>query len=423
MLNNSVPETGDTALLVLLSLSSGAIYALPVDTFRGAIRSGSTESDEARGAYVDLQACHMVLSISEDLTEYRVPDAELSEVLRLRRISGLQADSTPAPAGSSLSLPFFGNLTDPSWLSICMGGRCDSRCKFCFTEWIRAEPQLSLGQIQSALDEASPIGTLTSVVFSGGEPTLRSELPSLIAYASALGFHEIGLQTNGHRMANEAYVRRLARAGLTSALISLHGSKAVTHDSITGHVGSFEKARRGILLAATLLADTEVNFVVCKGNLAEAAELVALVSGWPSTVRLRFSFPIIEGAAYDHAGSIVPEIAEFVAVVSAAKLRADRAGLGVSVANVPPCVSDAIGVPPTYLISQRQSMLGLSSFYSAGTARGEVLAKLAACDGCPWFDECGGLQVAYLAAFPKAYAELDHVRALTRDRKAVTPPG
>jgi MoaA/NifB/PqqE/SkfB family radical SAM enzyme len=76
-----------------------------------------------------------------------------------------------------------------------------------------------------------------SVSFTGGEPTLRPDLPRLIAHAKSLDLR-VNLITNGTRIDRD-YARELADAGLDSAQVSLEGTHAATHDRLTGGTGSF----------------------------------------------------------------------------------------------------------------------------------------------------------------------------------------
>jgi MoaA/NifB/PqqE/SkfB family radical SAM enzyme len=184
----------------------------------------------------------------------------------------------------------------------------------------------------------------------------------------------------------------------------LHGTKASTHDRITCHPGSFELAHRALVaLGRRTEVVTEVNFVVCPQNLHEARELVALVRDAVPAASIRYSFPIVEGAAYDNIRATLPTLESYVETVADAARLAHYHNLHVSTANVPPCISAAVGLPSYYVLSQRRTMLGVSPFVSSFAERGELSAKVAACDSCMFAQDCGGLQLAYLKNFPLAY--------------------
>jgi organic radical activating enzyme len=58
------------------------------------------------------------------------------------------------------------------------------------------------------------------IVFTGGEPTTRPDLPELVAYAESIG-QVTGLLTNGLRLSNREYLHELLNAGLDHIMILL----------------------------------------------------------------------------------------------------------------------------------------------------------------------------------------------------------
>jgi len=107
--------------------------------------------------------------------------------------------------------------------------RCQCRCAHCYTSvgTDRKTQELPTGEILSILDQLKAIGTL-QVVFTGGEPLLRSDIYELIAYA-----HRIGLltriNTNGYKL-DRACASRLKEAGLDQCGISIDYIDAESHD-------------------------------------------------------------------------------------------------------------------------------------------------------------------------------------------------
>lgn len=71
-------------------------------------------------------------------------------------------------------------------------------------------------QILSAAWDAN----IPHVMFTGGEPTLREDLPDLIQSAETLGL-VTGIITNGKRLADPTYLDRLDKSGLDHILLSL----------------------------------------------------------------------------------------------------------------------------------------------------------------------------------------------------------
>src|SRR5262249_45619647 len=107
--------------------------------------------------------------------------------------------------------------------------RCDLTCPICFSESKmqmehRFEP--TLGEVESMLSQFSERSTPKhiTVQFSGGEPTLRDDLPEMIRIARRLGYGRIEINSHGLRFANEpGYARLLKEAGLDAIGLQFDG--------------------------------------------------------------------------------------------------------------------------------------------------------------------------------------------------------
>ncbi|MFF1924021.1 radical SAM protein [Streptomyces sp. NPDC058221] len=405
-----------TSELLLLTHDDQRLHLVPVHALRSVLlfSAGDGDPDRAAVACTALPSGQLVHVNRDEIGPHLLPDEEISAALTRFEVTGLRPAHSQRPAGDPEAVPMFGNLADPTWLSLSLGGQCDSACVFCFTEWIRHEPRLTREQAMRSLDEAASIATMEGVVLTGGEPTLRKDLPGLVRHASAKGFGSIGLQTNGHRISDPRYLDELVESGVTHVLLSLHGARRETHDGIAGRRDSFALALRALtLLASDGRVVTEVNFVVCAQNVPEVEDFLDLVCRIAPNTSVRYSFPIVEGAAYDNVEATLPSLGTFTDGVSAAVVKA-AGTTPVSVANVPPCISSAVGLPPTYTLSLRRSMLGVSPFAGSAALRGEVAAKLQECGGCRFADDCDGLQLPYLRYFPQAHQHVAAARGRQR---------
>src|SRR4030067_1230802 len=70
------------------------------------------------------------------------------------------------------------------------------------------------------MDKAWQAG-IPHIVFTGGEPTLRDDLPQLISHAETNG-QVTGLLTDGYRMQNSEYLDSLLQTGLDHLVILLN---------------------------------------------------------------------------------------------------------------------------------------------------------------------------------------------------------
>ncbi|MBV6397239.1 MAG: Coenzyme PQQ synthesis protein E [Anaerolineales bacterium] len=84
----------------------------------------------------------------------------------------------------------------------------------------RVTRELSTDEWKSVLDQAWQVG-IPHITFTGGEPTLREDLPDLIAHAEKNG-QVCGLLTDGASLSKKKYLDQLLQTGLDHVLLVLH---------------------------------------------------------------------------------------------------------------------------------------------------------------------------------------------------------
>lgn len=101
--------------------------------------------------------------------------------------------------------------------------RCNLHCRYCFADnHYREDPPLDM--VKSWLKDLTVPGK-TLVQLSGGEPTVREDLPEIIAFAKEAGCKYVQLNTNGLRLAEEpGYAKRLKEAGLSFVFLQFDGT-------------------------------------------------------------------------------------------------------------------------------------------------------------------------------------------------------
>ncbi len=142
--------------------------------------------------------------------------------------------------------------------------RCDLRCPVCFAD--AGGPQCgdpSMAQIEGWFRRLLEAGGPVNVQLSGGEPTLRDDLPEIIALGRSLGFSFFQLNTNGLRLARDVgYVRRLAEAGLSTVFLQFDGTDDTIHRRLRGRALAARKREAidhcaaqglGVVLVPTLV--------------------------------------------------------------------------------------------------------------------------------------------------------------------------
>jgi uncharacterized radical SAM superfamily Fe-S cluster-containing enzyme len=106
--------------------------------------------------------------------------------------------------------------------------RCNLRCPVCFANAAAAgyvyEPtKQQIFEMLENLTQNKPVKP-PGLQFSGGEPTIRKDLPELIKKAKELGFHHLEVNTNGIRLAQSVdYCRNLLEAGASTIYLQFDG--------------------------------------------------------------------------------------------------------------------------------------------------------------------------------------------------------
>ena len=159
-----------------------------------------------------------------------------------------------------------------------IGRGCNSHCYFCAADSTRRVDVLTDIQI-SALKKSRQLGA-KNLTISGGEPTLHPKIIEITKLARSLGFEHIQLQSNGRRLAQINYLKKLANAGIDEFGLSLHGHDAKTQDRITGRSGSFQQTIRAIENIRLLFGPNpplSVNCVITPENYKRLADIGCLL--------------------------------------------------------------------------------------------------------------------------------------------------
>jgi len=183
--------------------------------------------------------------------------------------------------GVELLEPYSPDLTAPLRMDLALTYRCQNRCAHCYNEPGREVAELDTAAWRKVLDACYGAG-IPHVVFTGGEPTLREDLPALVAYAEELGL-VTGLNTNGRRLADPDYTRSLRESGLDHVQITLESADPSLHNVMT-RSDSFDETLAGLRAAKATGIYTLTNTTLTKLNAYGIEALVDLVAevGLPS---------------------------------------------------------------------------------------------------------------------------------------------
>jgi uncharacterized radical SAM superfamily Fe-S cluster-containing enzyme len=152
---------------------------------------------------------------------------------RVKRYStvgdGLENPRTDTSRGCPFDCGICPNHKSHTILSIIdVTNRCNLKCPICFANASAAGYvyQPSFEEICRMIDNLAanrPV-SVKALQLSGGEPTLRDDLPDIISYAHSVGIHHVEVNTNGIRIANDpSFLDRVMESYVSSFYLQFDG--------------------------------------------------------------------------------------------------------------------------------------------------------------------------------------------------------
>lgn len=153
--------------------------------------------------------------------------------------------------------------------------QCNLKCVHCYAHAKnrKYEGELSTDEGKAIIDDLAQFGSPV-ILFSGGEPLMREDLPELAEYAVSKGMRAV-ISTNGTLITREK-ARILKEIGLSYVGISLDGMEEI-HDRFRGQKGSFQEALAGIRNCQEAGIKVGLRFTVNKANIVDVPAVFDLL--------------------------------------------------------------------------------------------------------------------------------------------------
>jgi MoaA/NifB/PqqE/SkfB family radical SAM enzyme len=220
---------------------------------------------------------------------------------------------------------------------------------------------------------------------------MHPELLKLIKKARASGYEAVDLQTNGSLL-TRANTRRLAKAGLTHALVSLHSHVPRLFDRITVTEGLFDTVIQGIRFLLEAGIKVDVSHVVLSYNVEHLEDYVTfLAETLPgiSNVHVLSMHPEARARKNMHLWPKLPHVRKHLPAMLA---RAEETGINI-------CMDSLEGFPMCFAPGHEQK-LELADIVNPREVFGEQLeafeviqkkkVQVPACEGCFFQRACYG---------------------------------
>ncbi len=156
-----------------------------------------------------------------------------------------------------------------------MTRRCNLKCVHCYAqaETDKGVDPISTEQAKAMIDDLAAYGAPV-MLFSGGEPTIRRDMPELASYATSRGMRAV-ISTNG-TLIDRAMARQLREVGLSYVGVSLDGGEEV-HDHFRGVKGAFRRALEGLDYCREEGIKVGLRFTINKRNAAEVPRIFSIL--------------------------------------------------------------------------------------------------------------------------------------------------
>lgn len=216
--------------------------------------------------------------------------------------------------------------------------RCNLRCPVCFADAGSADrnDDPSLEEIETWAEGLRAHGSPINIQLSGGEPTVRDDLPTIIERIRSRGFGFVQINTNGIRLAKETgYARTLAGAGLDCAFLQFDGVNDATYERVRG-ARLLEIKRQAIQNCAEAgLAIVLVPTLVPNVNIGEIGAIIDFALAHVPAVRAVHFQPISYFGRYptspvDAQRITLPEVMTEIERQTSGRIRVEDFGPGTS---------------------------------------------------------------------------------------------
>ncbi len=191
------------------------------------------------------------------------------------------------------------------YLRISVTDRCNFRCQYCMPveglPWLPKQEILRYEEIAEIVRQLAPLG-LRRLRITGGEPTIRPQLASLIRMLRTIpGVEDIALSTNGVKL--PAMAQELRDAGLDRVNISADSMRADRVVAIARRDLGFDIVRSALAATDAGLHPVKINVVVMRGvNDDELTDFAELTRRHPWHVRFIELMPVgeLRDLTWDH---------------------------------------------------------------------------------------------------------------------------
>jgi len=283
-------------------------------------------------------------------------------------------------------------------LDIVLGYDCNLACTYCtITDEMRRRA-LPTERVAREIDRAASRG-FKDVAFTGGEPTIRSDLPALVKLARRRGFEHVKVASNGLRYAHAEYLDHLISCGVDRFNVSMHAFADAAYEETVQRQGTAGLRREAIANLVARGLDPVADLILKEDTYRDVRAWIASIA---SLGVRRFALWLVSLTDKNRENpEQLPRLLDVAPFVMGAFDDARRSPEPREVVSlhIPRCFlpgyEDHVRHPGDDLVTvvTPDDVFDLKSSRLAGGV------KPAGCSGCRYHEVCPGLRVDYVERF------------------------
>jgi len=276
-------------------------------------------------------------------------------------------------------------------IEIVTGFSCNNNCLFCSVR--RKRYDKSLEELKKDID-LSVKERPKEINFTGGEPTIRTDIFELIKYTENKNVKEIRITTNGRILSYKGFTKRLVDNGLTGAIFSIHAHIPELHDYLTQVKNSFLQTLQGLKNLKEFTDSIDVNIVINKKNYIHLPILTEMLFGKFDVRAICLIFPIIDGNILENK-FLIPDYQEIKEYLYRSLDIAEGMKKTIWVLNVPSCFFK--GYEKYASCGElKTKMIWPDMDVNLDEQRKKDNIKIDVCSSCKYNSSCIGIQPRYI---------------------------
>jgi cyclic pyranopterin phosphate synthase len=284
----------------------------------------------------------------------------------------------------------------PPLLDVVLGYDCNLACTYCtITDEMRRRA-LPTERVAREIDRAAARG-YKDVAFTGGEPTIRSDLGTLVRYARRRGFAHVKVASNGLRYAHAPYLEQLVECGVDRFHVSLHAFSDAAYETTVrrADTAGLRRAAIGNLVARGL--DPVADLILKNDTYRETQAWIHELYGQGIRRFALWLVSLTDGNAGNRAQ--LPRITEVVPHLLPAFDDARRGGYEVVSLHIPRCFVPGYEDHVRHPGADRVTVVTPDEVFELRSSKLSGGVKPEGCQGCRFADSCPGLRSDYVEVF------------------------